>query len=123
MPGSPTSFIVGFASKGEDYALQWIDSKKTLDNAYGIPTTEFERYFYNAAAEVLNRGGTCIAAKLPYDNDSKDRYNCIDYAVELCSTRVITSDIDISGDFSTIKQFNDALSSVVDYLRLHGFDG
>ena len=121
LPGAPTTLVVGFASKGEDYALQWIDSKTTLDDTYGIPTTEFERYFYNAAIEVLNRGGTCIAAKLPYYNQSKDKYNYIDYTVELCSTCMVTSDGGLSGDFNTLGEFNHTLSNVIDYLRLHGF--
>ena len=79
LPNSPTSLIVGFASKGEDYSLQWINSKQTLDDTYGQPENEFERYFYNAQYEILNRGGTCIAAKLPYANASKDQYNYVDF--------------------------------------------
>lgn len=60
--------IVGVADKGEDEALVWINSRQTLDTTYGTPTTEYEKYFYNSAIEILSRGGTCIAAKLPYDN-------------------------------------------------------
>ena len=38
--------VPGFASKGEDLALTWINSKATLDDTYGKPTTEYESYFY-----------------------------------------------------------------------------
>ena len=69
LPNSPTSLVIGFADKGEDMTLEWINSKATLDDTFGIPTTEFESYLYNAAMEALNRGGTCIASKLPYDNE------------------------------------------------------
>ena len=70
LPNSPTSFVVGFADKGQDMTLEWVDSKATLDETFGEPTTEFESYMYNAAMEVLNRGGSCIASKLPYANES-----------------------------------------------------
>lgn len=63
-----------------------MNSKQTLDETYGTPTNEFERYLYNAICEVINRGGTCIAAKLPYLNDSFGKYNYVDYDVQLCST-------------------------------------
>jgi hypothetical protein len=70
LPNSPINLIIGFASEGEDLALKWINSSSTLKETYGQPTTEFEAYFYNAATEILNRGGTCIAAKLPYKNEA-----------------------------------------------------
>ena len=82
LPNSPTLLVTGFADRGEDYALQWMNSKQTLDDTYGTPTNEFERYFYNAICEVLNRGGTCIAAKLPYLNNSFGKYNYVDYSIE-----------------------------------------
>ena len=61
--------VTGFADKGQDMTLEWINSKATLDDTFGTPTTEFESYMYNAAIEILNRGGSCIASKLPYDNE------------------------------------------------------
>lgn len=69
LPNSPTTFVMGFAAKGQDMTIEWINSKSTLDETFGAPETEFESYMYNAAMEVLNRGGSCIASKLPYDNE------------------------------------------------------
>ena len=69
LPNSPTLLVTGFADKGQDMTLEWINSKATLDDTFGTPTTEFESYMYNAAIEILNRGGSCIASKLPYDNE------------------------------------------------------
>lgn len=117
LPGSPNTLHFGFAPKGEDYALQWIDSKTTFEDIYGIPVTEYEKYFYNAAMEVLNKGGTCIAAKLPYDNNSKDQYNFINYTVQLCATSALTSDMDIGIDYKTIGDFHAALDNVISFLR------
>lgn len=82
LPNSPTSLIFGFASRGEDSTFNWINSQATLNETYGQPTTEFEAYFYNAAMEILNRGGTCIASKLPYDNNSYEKINYVEYKIE-----------------------------------------
>lgn len=120
LPNSPTLLVTGFADRGEDYALQWMNSKPTLDETYGTPTNEFERYFYNAICEVLNRGGTCVAAKLPYLNDSFGKYNYVDYDVQLCSTQMVGSELDI-GSFDTIEELQNALSTVIVYLRAAGY--
>ena len=79
LPNAPTSLIYGFADKGEDLALTWINSKQTLDDTYSKPTNEYESYFYNAAYEILNKGGTCIAAKLPYQNEASGMYNYVEF--------------------------------------------
>lgn len=76
-------FATGFASKGEDYTCLWINSMKTFVDYYGYPTTDPERFFYHAAAEVIARGGVMLASKLPYYNDSKDAYAYCDYTVDL----------------------------------------
>lgn len=79
LPNSPTVYVMGFTEKGEDMTFEWINSKATLDDTFGKPTTEFEQYFYNAAMEVLRRGGTCVASKLPYENWQYNKFNYIDF--------------------------------------------
>ena len=74
LPNAPACLVAGFASKGEDYTPQWINSKSTLNEYYGTPTNELETWFYNAACEILDRGGIAITAKLPYDNASLQKY-------------------------------------------------
>lgn len=74
LPNAPVCLVAGFAQKGEDYTLQWINSKSTLDSYYGTPTNELETWFYNAVCEILSRGGIALAAKLPYDNASLQKY-------------------------------------------------
>ena len=68
-----TTLMCGFADKGNDYNTEWINSLDTLENTYGTPTNEVERYFYNGIVEILSKGGIALAAKLPYVNDSKDK--------------------------------------------------
>jgi hypothetical protein len=104
--------IVGFASRGEDLALKWINSVATLKSTYGQPTTEFEAYFYNAAQEVLNRGGTCIAAKLPYVNDSYERYNYVQYKIGNLKTHESIK-LDIEEAYATIGEIHDTLQEVL----------
>ena len=79
-----TTLMCGVASKGEDYVPQWINSKQTLVDAFGYPATEFERYFYNGCVEILNRGGILLGAKLPYDNESLDRFSYADFSLSGC---------------------------------------
>ena len=93
LPNSPTVFVAGFASKGEDYAIQWINSRSTLDDTYGQPTNEFEQYFYDAIYEVLNRGGTCIASKLPYKNPAKDQYNFTEFSLTFSTLSSHSNDV------------------------------
>lgn len=82
LPNAPAMLVTGFADKGPDYVLQWINSPNTLVDTYGYPTNEAEKYFYNAQLEILSRGGYCIAAKLPYYNKSKDKYAFVGYTVD-----------------------------------------
>lgn len=76
-----TCFICGFADKGENYTIKWINTLQTLVDNYGYPQTEEERYFWNACVEVLNNGGVCLASKLPYDNPSLGTLPYVDYNI------------------------------------------
>ena len=40
-----TTFMCGFADKGTNYKTEWINSIKTLQDTYGTPANEVERYF------------------------------------------------------------------------------
>ena len=73
--------LQGFADKGDDYQTKWINSMNSFIQNYGYPQNEAERYFYNGAFEVLNRGGYLFASKLPYDNKSLDQYSFVSYKV------------------------------------------
>lgn len=79
---SPNIFVCGFADSGENYSVQWINSQQTLNDTYGSPKNEPERYFYNACLEILNKSSTVLAAKLPYFNASKDRYTYTEFKIE-----------------------------------------
>lgn len=68
------TFIAGFADKGDDYDAKYSRSLPDFINTYGYPTNEAERYFYNAAKEVFAHGGRTITSKIPYDNESKDKF-------------------------------------------------
>lgn len=74
LPNAPACLVTGLASKGEDYTVQWVNSKSTLDECFGTPENEPETWFYNAICEILDRGGVALAAKIPYDNASLQKY-------------------------------------------------
>ena len=90
-----TAFLMGFADKGEDYATKYVNTMNTFVNYYGYPTNEAERYFYNAAYEVINRGGYLLTTKLPYDNESLRKYAFCSYTVD-STLRHLSSPYDIA---------------------------
>jgi hypothetical protein len=73
--------VMGFANKGEDYEAMEMTSRSAFVNYFGEPTNEAERYFYNAAMEVINQNGRLYASKLPYDNAARDKYTFKKYTV------------------------------------------
>ena len=89
-----TTLVFGFADKGEDYTVRWVNTMNTFIKTYGNPTNEAERYFYNSVYEILDGGGVCYAAKLPYFNDSLDNFTYTSYAIDPIATE-ISSPIEI----------------------------
>lgn len=108
--------IAGFADKGEDLSFEWINSKNTLDETFGTPTNEYESFFYNAAIEVLNRGGTCIASKLPYNNKQYQQYNYVEFNTTFVSSYEDMSGLSIDTEWSTVGDIRDAIVSCLDIL-------
>lgn len=104
------ALVTGFADKGEDYTAKWINSIGTFTSEYGYPKTEPEKYFYNAAAEVLNRGGLLVTAKLPYDNNQKNSYPVVTYNI---GTRQLVKNKGYE-DYKYISQLDNALTSFVE---------
>lgn len=100
LPNAPTIFMTGFADRGEDYTTKWINSKQTLVSEYGYPTNEPERYFYNGACEILERGGVLMASKLPYDNLAYDSFSYTDYKV--LNPADTSANADLSDDILTV---------------------
>lgn len=96
--------MTGFADKGESYAVRWVNSSTTLTSMYGKPTTEFEKLFHNACLEVINRGGICLASKLPYDNNESKTYTYCDYSVD----STVHSISSYSGTLSSICKYVDS---------------
>lgn len=78
-----TTHIAGFADIGQNYVTKWINSIDTFHEVYGYPQNEVERYFFNAACEIIDRGGICYATKLPYVNPAKDNFATVTYDVSL----------------------------------------
>ena len=75
-------YVKGFSDKGEPYAPVEITTRPALEQIFGAPDTEAERYFYAAACEALNQGGRLIAARLPYDNAAFEKMPGIKYTLE-----------------------------------------
>lgn len=115
LQNAPTVLTFGVATQGEDLALTWINSRATLNDTYGIPTNEYERYFYNSMFEVLRRGGTCIAAKLPYNNEAYRKYNYVQYDANAIKNLCCEALSDEFGQLSynTIGEIHYALAGVL----------
>lgn len=102
-----TCLICGFADKGQDYAIKWINTLQTLVDNYGYPQTEEERYFWNACAEVLNKGGICLAAKLPYSNLAHQTLPFVEYKISQLK------DISASSSLSSLTAVDPSLTSYI----------
>lgn len=103
-----TTLVCGFGDKGENYTTKWINSIQTFEDEYGTPTNEVERYFYNAAYEVLSRGSMLLASKLPYDNDSLDKFAYADFQVSAHPNRDIGS---LPASLKRIRELDDTIST------------
>lgn len=89
-----TTLVFGFADKGDDYTVRWINTMNTFVRTYGNPTNEAEKYFYNSVYEIINGGGVCYAAKLPYYNNSLDNFTYTSYTISPTAEDISsTSDI------------------------------
>lgn len=103
-----TTFVCGFADKGEDYVPTWVNSMDTFAKAYGAPGNEPELYFRQACAEIIERGGSVVAAKLPYVNEKKNSFNAVRFSlgprpVELSSEALSAEYLDyVKGADSTL---------------------
>jgi len=76
---TPRALIMGFASQGPVQTTTDITSMADFRTIYGTPSNEVERYFYNAADQLIGVGATVVAAKIPYESDKN--YVGIEYTV------------------------------------------
>lgn len=99
LPNASTCLVTGFADKGDSYNVKWINTIETLKATYGLPKTKFESIFHNACIEILNRGGVCLASKLPYENVESKNYSFCDYKV-LSNSKPLDSSSSLSAALS-----------------------
>lgn len=79
---------------------------------YGYPQTEAERYFWNGCVEVLDNGGKLLAAKLPYDNRSRDKFAYVDYKIARDAV-TIQDGKKIGGRWKTVNEVREVLQSIM----------
>lgn len=90
---TPRALVMGFASQGPVQTTTDITSMADFRTIYGTPTNEVERYFYNAADQLVGVGATVVASKIPYESDKN--YVAIKYKVgmpESTKTDDLTTD-------------------------------
>lgn len=78
-----TTLVMGFADRGDNYDVKTIVSMNDFERKFGIPTpgNEAEKYFYNACQQVISSNGRLLAARLPYANNSLDRFCSVSYSI------------------------------------------
>ncbi len=104
-----TSLVLGFADKGDEYNVKWMNTMTTFVQTYGTPQTEAEKYFYNAVYEALSRNGVCYAAKLPYYNNSNEKYIYTSYTINDVLTPISSVAGVIGSCVCSNKQLSDCL--------------
>jgi hypothetical protein len=112
MPDSPYCYIAGFADKGDDYAIHAFTRREDFIARYGYPQNEAERYFYNGCLEVIDNGGKLLASKLPYDNNSKDKYAYVDYKIDP-NLYPIALGNEIFGNYKTVNDIRETLLKII----------
>ena len=90
-----------------------------MQDTYGVPTNEVERYFYNSAIELLNSGGVLLASKLPYYNKSKDNFAYTMYTVDT-NNLVNASNIAANDDIKKfyLNELSTADNSLTSYINI-----
>ena len=118
-----TVFACGFASKGPNYMINWINTIQNFIDTYGAPETTEEKYFYNAAAEVLTKGGIFLGARLPYQNDALTSYSSTNFTIDESPT-YISADNELSNVHDqinsldpTIRKYIKIKSGTASYIR------
>lgn len=95
LPVGTNVLVNGFAPQGPTLELINITSKAELEQVYGVPSTEAERYFYHTASEVLNSPANLIVNRLPYGGGSGagfgDHYTGLFYPVTGANTTTTLS--------------------------------
>lgn len=77
-----TALIMGFSDKGVDYATRYVNNMNSYLTMFGAPDNEAETYLYNAANEIISKGGNVFVSKLPYDNEVFNKYSYVDYQID-----------------------------------------
>ena len=103
-----TSLVCGVASKGDNYNINWINTTQNFLDTYGAPETEEEKWFYNAANEVLTKGGILLASRLPYCNEANNGFKLAyaDYKIIDNSTNKVSADFpQVAAVDTTLKKY------------------
>lgn len=121
--GGTTSLVIGFAKQGESIQPVQPTSKASFKTYFGSPETEAERYFYYAGAEVFDKGGKLIAARIPYNNNAQNLTPAVTYKIEDCFLSNDTIYYDDSGNtvssYATTA-FSGTDEAAMDYCYLTG---
>ncbi len=66
LPVGTNIFVNGFSNQGPTLELVNVTSKSELEQIYGTPSTEAERYFFQSCTEILNSPANLLCNRLPY---------------------------------------------------------
>jgi len=98
LPVGTNIYINGFANQGPTLELVNVTSKSELEQIYGAPTTEAERYFYKSCEEVLNSPANLLCNRMPYGSGSGggfgDNYTGLFYPVSGFDTISLSAEQD-----------------------------
>lgn len=108
LPNAPVVLVTGVADRGNNYFPQWVNTRQAFVQKFGQPSTEEEKYFYNACVDIIDRGGVCIASKLPYDNTESRDGGSFTYCDYVLNPTVLTS---ITDDIPGAKELDSNLTS------------
>lgn len=133
-------YVMGYAEKSEPYFPKYIYSIQDFIKEFGNPTNEAEKYFYYSCKNIIDGGGTVLAARLPYDNVMEDNYKYYQLVVRNeSSSDTVTQPFvagsesgqtfEFSGMFDTIAVYENIYprwiwwtGSIIDYAHITHYD-
>ena len=108
--------IIGYASQGPVNTPIFLSQEREVQETFGIPVNEAERYFIDSCRSYSKDSAALLAIRLPYGASTDDRYSTIGMAFTVPSGAV-TLNTAVTGGL-TSSEYSDLLGGDVSALSI-----
>ena len=82
IPKAPVTLVFGFSPIGRTNEMVVCNTVKEISDEFGFPTSSAEKWFVDAAMNVVRNGATALMTRLPYDNFQCHEVKYVDFTIE-----------------------------------------